>query len=114
MTLDEMSLLSGNSQNAVSVNERCCVFADMDTHWLIHNSTPKEDIVQARNDAAAVRLNSLLNEKITLEKDVVMIGGLARNTGVVNALKKRSGIDFLIPEQPEFGSAIGAALIAAD
>jgi predicted CoA-substrate-specific enzyme activase len=113
MTIDEMSLLSGNSQNSVSVNERCNVFAEMDTHWLVHNNTPKQDIVQARNEAAAIKLNSLLNEKITLEKDTVLIGGVARNAGVINALKKRSGIDFLIPAQPEFGSALGAALIAA-
>ncbi len=113
MTLDEMSRVSGSSNGQVSVNERCCNFSEMDTYWLIHNSTPKEDIVQARNDAAAVKINSLLNEKITLQKDVVLIGSVAKNTGLVNALKKRSGANFLIPKQPEFGGALGAALIAA-
>jgi len=113
MTLDEMSLASGSSQGEVSVNERCCCFAEMDTHELIQNGTPKEDIVQARNEAAAVRINSLLNEKITFQKEIVLIGAVAKNVGLVNALKKRSGANFLIPEEPEFGCALGAALVAA-
>jgi predicted CoA-substrate-specific enzyme activase len=114
MTLDEMSQVSGSSGGGASVNERCCNFAEMDTHWLIHNSTPKEDIVQARNEAAAVKINSLLNEKITLQKDIVLVGKVAKNAGLVKALKKRSGANFLIPKQPEFSGALGAALIAAD
>ena len=112
ITLDEMSGLSSNSNN-VSVNDGCAVFAELDAIWLAHNNTPKKDIVQAINEAMATRLNSMLNEKITLEKDVMLIGGLARNTGVVNALKERSGFDFLIPEEPEYAGALGAALIAA-
>jgi len=113
MTLDEISRVSGSSGNKASVNQRCCNFAEMDTHWLIHNGTPKEDIVQARNEAAAVKINSLLNEKITLHKDIVLIGKVAKNAGLVKALKKRSGANFLIPQQPEFGGALGAALVAA-
>lgn len=113
MTLDEMSLATDGSEIQLSVNERCCNFAEMDTHWLIHNGTPKGDIVQARNEAAAVRINSLLNEKISIQKDIVLIGAVAKNVGLVNALKKRSGANFLIPQEPEFGGALGAALIAA-
>ncbi len=113
MTLDEMSQVSGSAPSQVSVNERCCNFAEMDTHELIHKGTPKEDIVRARNEAAAVKINSLLNEKITLQKDIVLMGNVAKNTGLVNAIKKRSGANFLIPEKPEFGGALGAALVAA-
>jgi benzoyl-CoA reductase subunit D len=113
ISLDEMSGLSAQPDGVV-VNDQCGVFAEIDTHWLIHNGTPKAAIVQARNEAAAARLNSLLNEKITVQKDVVLCGGIARNRGLVNALKKRSGLDFLIPEHPEMVGALGAALIAAE
>jgi predicted CoA-substrate-specific enzyme activase len=112
MTIDEMSRISVNPEGKSSVNERCCCFAEMDTHSMLLNGTPKKDIIQARFVAAAIRINSMLNEKITLEKDVVLIGGVAKNIGVVHALKKHSGIDFLIPEQPEFAGALGAAIIA--
>jgi len=112
MTVEEMSRESDNPQSKVSVNERCGCFADIDTHSLLLNDTPRKDVIQARFEAAATRINSMLNEKITLEKDVVLIGGVARNAGVVKALKVHSGIDFLIPEQPEFAGALGAAIIA--
>jgi benzoyl-CoA reductase subunit D len=112
MTVEEMSCVSGNPQSKVSVNERCCCFAEMDTHSLLLNDTPRKDVIQARFEAAAARINSMLNEKITLEMDAVLVGGVARNAGVVEALKKHSGINFLIPEQPEFAGALGAALIA--
>jgi predicted CoA-substrate-specific enzyme activase len=114
MTMEEMSRLSGNGRSRkVFVNERCCCFSEMDIHSLLLNDTPKEDVILAIFEAAATRINSMLNEKITIEKDVVLIGGVARNAGVVKALKKRSGIDFLIPEQPEFAGALGAAIHAA-
>jgi predicted CoA-substrate-specific enzyme activase len=113
MTLDEISKVSGSPNSDISVNERCCCFAEMDTHDLINNGTPKKDIVKARDEAAATKINSMLNEKITLQKDIVLIGKVAKNSGLVNALKKRSGANFLIPEHPEYGGALGAALLAA-
>jgi benzoyl-CoA reductase subunit D len=112
LTLDEMSRQSSNSHRDVSVNDRCANFAELDALWLLHENTPIPDIVQAVSEALAARLNSMLNEKIVLEKDAVLVGGVARNTSLVNALKNRSGINFLIPEQPEYAGAIGAALIA--
>lgn len=125
MTLEEMSSLkakrtasinnpSGISNGKVAVNDNCAVFADLDSIALAHDKTPKTVIVQAINEAMAVRINSVLNDKIIPEKDTtVLIGGIARNSGVVSALKMRSGINFLIPDNPEYAGALGAALIAA-
>ncbi|MBI4296832.1 MAG: CoA activase [Chloroflexi bacterium] len=114
ITIDEMSQPSNGRQSSISVNDRCAVFAEMDAHWLINNDTPREDVIQAINEAVATRINSMLNEKINFEKDVVLIGGVAMNRAVVSALEKQSGLDFLMPEHPEFACALGAALIAAE
>jgi len=55
----------------------------------------------------------VLNDKMApAPKTTVMVGGVALNKAFVNALKSRSGIDFVIPEDTVFGGAIGAALIA--
>jgi predicted CoA-substrate-specific enzyme activase len=113
MTLESMSQISG-SPPSLSVNDACCVFTGLDAIDLLHGNTPGPDIVRAINEAIAARLNCALNDKVKLEKDTtVLIGGVARNTGVINALKQRSGIDFIIPAQPELGGALGAALVAA-
>lgn len=114
ISLEEMSRMTGKAAGSVSVNDSCAVFAELDAIALLHDDTPISEIVQAIHDAMATRINSVLNDKIIPEKNSsVLVGGVAKNSGVVNALKKRSGISFMIPEQPEFACALGAALIAA-
>jgi activator of 2-hydroxyglutaryl-CoA dehydratase len=45
----------------------------------------------------------------------VMMGGLGYNSGFVAAVKKELGIGTLhIPEEPEYGMAVGAAVAAND
>ena len=114
LTLEDMSQMPGNGTAGVSVSDGCCVFAELDAINLLFNNTPKADIVGAINEAIAARINSVLNDKIVPGKDTtVLIGGVDNNPGVIKALKKRSGINFLIPERPEYAGALGAALIAA-
>jgi benzoyl-CoA reductase subunit D len=114
MTLEEISQLSSNGNNAVFVNEICAPFAEMDAFGLLNRNTPREDVARAVTEAIAVRINSVLNDKIKPSKDAtVLVGGLSRMMPIVKALKRRSGINFLIPEQAEYAGALGAALIAA-
>jgi benzoyl-CoA reductase subunit D len=114
MTLDEMSGVKGNSHSNVVVNDGCSVFAEMDAFSLMNRNIPREDIARAVIEAVAVRVNSILNDKVKPAKDTtVLVGGVSKNKAVVEALKKRSGINFMIPEQAEYAGALGAALIAA-
>mgnify|MGYP001587202563 CR=1 FL=1 len=112
MTLDDISRLSGESKAVV--NDGCGVFAEMDALGLLNRDVPREDVARAVVEAVAVRVNSILNDKVKPAKDsTVLIGGMSRNRAVVAALKKRSGINFIIPEQSEYAGALGAALMAA-
>ena len=112
ITLDEMSDESARAKNSVSVNDQCSVLAESDVLDLVCDHTVKADIARAISEAVAAKLSSVVNY-ITLENDVALVGGVARNAGVVTALAKRLGVSFKIPEQPEFACALGAALIAA-
>ena len=112
MTLDEISQSSGNGKAAV--HDGCVVFAEMDVLGLLNRNIPSGDIARSANDMVAVRVNSILNDKIKPAKTTtVLVGGVGKNKAVVAALKKRSGISFLVPEQSEYAGALGAALIAA-
>jgi benzoyl-CoA reductase subunit D len=75
---------------------------------LIHQKIPKQDIAKAVHDAIARRIASVARI-VGLEKDVVLIGGLARNFGFVNALKKEVNMDIIVPDDPDFVGALGAA-----
>ena len=47
------------------------------------------NIAQAIHEAMAVRINSILNDKIVPDKNsTVLVGGLAKHEGIVKALKK--------------------------
>jgi predicted CoA-substrate-specific enzyme activase len=111
MTVDEMGRTTGIPPETAA-SDICPVFAELDAIAMIHNNVPKGDIIRAVYEATAVKINAIMNDKIKPAKDTtVLVGGLAKNTGLVSALKQRSGINFLIPDQPEFACALGAALI---
>ena len=114
MTMDEMSALAQGAAGDSLVNDGCIVFAELDALELLNRGVSKEKVAAAVVEAMAVRANMVLNDKIVpAPKTTVLIGGVALNKAFVNAIKTRSGIDFIIPEDAVYGCATGAALIAA-
>jgi benzoyl-CoA reductase subunit D len=111
--LEELGPLSMKSQQAVQMNAQCAVFAESEVVTLIHNKTPREDIARAVLDAIASRIISMVR-KVGFEKDVALIGGVARNPGFVKAMKRGLEMDVYVPEDPEYVGALGAALAAAE
>jgi len=111
--LEDMGELSLKSDKSVQMNAQCAVFAESEVVTLIHAKTPKEDIVKAVHDAIASRITSMVR-KIGVEQDVALIGGVAKNKGFVKSLKNDLGTELLLPEDPEYVTALGAALVAAE
>lgn len=110
--LEEMGPISLTSTGVVPMNAQCAVFAESEVISLIHKKTPKQDIIKAVHDAIAARITSMIRT-IGVEQDVSLVGGLCRNVGFVKSMKDALGVEILIPEDPEFIGALGAALIAA-
>jgi len=113
MSLEEMGQVAPASDGLV-VNDQCAALAELDVVAMVHNNVPKTKIVQAVNEAVATKLCAMLNEMLNpIEGEAVLIGGVAANASLTKAFKKHLGINFVIPEQPEYAGALGAALIAA-
>jgi predicted CoA-substrate-specific enzyme activase len=114
ISLEEMGRSTNRDNHRALANDQCAALAELDVVLMIHDNIPQASIIQAINEAVAAKLSAMLNEMLNpITGQAVLIGGVAANTGVVNAFKKRMGIDFIIPEQPQFAGALGAALIAA-
>lgn len=112
-SIEEMGSLALSSDNAIPMNAQCTIFAESEVVSLIHAKTQKKDISKAIHDAMASRIVSMIR-RIGVNPDIVMVGGVARNPGFVEALKRELGVDqIFIPEDPEFGAATGAAVVAA-
>jgi activator of 2-hydroxyglutaryl-CoA dehydratase len=73
----------------------------------------KEDLLAGIHWALAAQINSLA-ERIGVEEDLAMVGGGARDVGLVWALKEIRGHDILIPQRPHMTAALGAAIIAKE
>jgi benzoyl-CoA reductase subunit D len=50
--------------------------------------------------------------RLGVNPDVVLVGGVAKDVGFVASLKRKLGVNVLIPDFPEYAGALGAALIA--
>jgi benzoyl-CoA reductase subunit D len=71
-------------------------------------------MARAVHDAMASRIVSLVR-KVGYTPPVALVGGLARNTGFVDSLKRGLETDTLyIPDDPDLCGALGAALAATD
>ena len=92
----------------ISMNAQCAVFGESEVVSLIHQRKTKPDIARAVLDAIAGRIGSVARI-VGLEKDVVMVGGVARNDGFVEALKKNLEMPIIVPEDPDYIGALGAA-----
>ena len=113
VTIEQLGEMSLKSQNAIPMNAQCAVFAESEVVSLLHAKTPKEDIARAVHDAIASRIVSLAR-KVGFEPDVVLIGGVAHNTGFVASLEKALECKVMIPDEPEYIGAYGAALTATE
>ncbi len=50
--------------------------------------------------------------RVGIEDQVVMVGGVARNKGIVKAMEKELGHDIKVPELAQLTGALGAAIYA--
>jgi benzoyl-CoA reductase subunit D len=81
---------------------------------MVSAESSSEEIARSVVNAIAQRTNSLAR-RLTIEPDLVLIGGLAQNAAFSQALARALEAETLIvPENPEFVGALGAALVAAE
>jgi len=113
VTLAEFGEMSLKSDKHIPMNAQCTVFAESEVVSLLHAQTPKEDIARAVCDAIASRIAAMAR-RVGIEKNVALIGGVAHNAGFVTSLKRALDCDLIIPEEPEYMGALGAAVVAGE
>ncbi|GAG01148.1 unnamed protein product, partial [marine sediment metagenome] len=98
----------------IPMNAQCAIFAESEVVGLIHAQTDVRDISRAIHDAMASRIVSMIR-RVGVNQDVAMIGGVGRNPGFVEAMRRELNLEQIyLPEEPEYGAAVGAAIGAAE
>jgi benzoyl-CoA reductase subunit D len=111
--LDEMGKLSLQAQKEVKMDLACAVFAESEIISQTHKGETVSDILKTVHIAISKRTASLL-ERLGIVEDIMVIGGVGQNIGVINELKAQLGVDVSVPEDPRFVTALGAAISGAE
>ncbi len=94
------------------VSSTCVVFAKSEASALLRKGVPRNEVLASYCSAMAHRVFSLL-ERLGVEKDFGITGGISKNKGVVNRLEKELGISSLTPRyDAQIAGGVGAALFA--
>ena len=94
------------------VSSTCVVFAKSEAAGLLREGWTKENVLAAYCAAMAHRIVTLL-ERIGVEKEFAITGGIAKNVGIVNRLAKELNIQPLKTDMDtQIAGALGAALFA--
>jgi predicted CoA-substrate-specific enzyme activase len=111
VTVEDLGKLSLGAPRAVRISSMCTVFAESEVVSLIADNQPREVIIRGLHQAIADRILGMVN-RVGVEEEVTLTGGVAKNEGVVRALEERLGVKLFIPPEPQIIGALGAALLA--
>jgi len=111
--LEELGDISLKSTKKLQISSLCTIFAQQEVVTRLSDGENLEDIIAGLHDALASRVAGLAR-RLKIEPDVVLTGGVAKNAGIVKAMKENLGCELFIPEDPLLTGALGAAILAKE
>lgn len=109
----ELGEISLKAAGKAKISNTCTIFAQSEIVSLISEGRPLAEILAGLHDAIASRVAKMI-KGLRVEADVVFTGGVARNKAVVQAIKEKLNRRVLVPDEPLFTGALGAALLAQE
>lgn len=97
----------------IPMNAQCVVFVESEVISLIHQNESRENIAHAVHTGICNRVCSMVR-RLGVEENIVLLGGPGHNAGLAACMGSELGRDIFVPENPEFISALGAAIYAAE
>ncbi len=113
LTLDQMGEFSLRCQHPLKITNVCTVFVESEIMDMLAKRKAIEDILGGVHSAIALRSIGLLR-RVGIEDQLTFTGGVARNAGMVKALKDRLDVTLNVNADSQFIGAIGAALFAKE
>jgi predicted CoA-substrate-specific enzyme activase len=113
--LAELGAESLKATHAQPLSSTCAVFAESEVVSLVHRSpsVPIANILAGIHESVANRLFGLAH-RVGMPSEVMMSGGVSRNSGIIRAMEAKMGKTVLVPDEPQIVGALGAALFAQE
>ncbi len=110
--LELLGEISLKSNAPATISSLCTVFAESEVISMIAGQEKRENIIAGIHESAAARV-AILATRISIEKPVMMTGGVAKNKGLVTALGNRLGLNLVVENLAQENGAVGAAVLAS-
>lgn len=113
VSVEQLGDLAGQAQHPVKFSSVCTVFAESELIGMLAAGVPREDIAAGLCQATAQRIAALMGQ-IRYQPPVALVGGVAYNTGVWQALAHLLDAPVIVPDNPQLTCAYGAAVWGAE
>jgi len=108
--LKDVGPLSLKSKSPVVFTTGCAVFGESEAISRVAEGISQEDILAGVHKALAGKISALV-ARVGLEEPCAISGGGGLNVGLIKRVEEL-GVHLLVPPQPRFINALGAAIMA--
>ena len=114
LPIEQLSQVSLNSKNPVSITNQCGVFAESEVITYVNQGKDRLDIFAGISLSVAGKVSGLVR-RINMEEELAFVGGVSKNQIVVRDVKNELGLKIAKLEvDPQLIGAFGAALLAEE
>jgi predicted CoA-substrate-specific enzyme activase len=110
VTVEEIGLLSRNAARPQPISSVCAVLAESEIINHVSQGVGVEDILRGIHNSLADRAFGML-KRVGLDGEITFIGGVALQEGMVVAAREKFGFAVNVPSEPEYVTALGAAVL---
>jgi predicted CoA-substrate-specific enzyme activase len=109
----ELGDLALKGDKDISINSTCTVFAETEAVSLKAKGANVADVARAIVRSVAQRASTMV-KRVGLRPALAFCGGVARNRAVVREIEAYLDAQVLLPPEPDFTGAMGAAILAVN
>ena len=111
VTVEELGPLSLKADKDLSLSSTCTVFAESEIISFVAAGQKKENIIKALHNTISSQVLGLFYQANSDgQGEILFAGGVALNEGMVTQLSSKLNRRVLVPPNPQYISALGAAL----
>ena len=109
LDISQLEVEAAKSDNPTNISSTCTVFAESEVISQLAAGSEIPDLVAGICKSVAVRVASLAR-RVGINEEVCMSGGVAKNSGVRNAMSKELGVNIVFNKNAQLMGALGAAI----
>lgn len=109
--IGELEEYAARAETPAKISSTCTVFAESEVISQLSKGVELSDLIAGICSSVAARVSALA-KRLSVEEEVFMSGGVAKNGGVRRALEKELSTKILVTDNAQYMGALGAALAA--